>query len=207
MAHSSSLMTDSIVRKDLESTKGTYDEQHCRYRNARYSDFHELFSSLKAQRNYSGASQYLDSMLVVSEPKDSCIINSRYGENEALFVRTASNYQQKIQNSRYLCSINAIGDALQTYYAADSIYRQHSLDSTLIKREAITSIFIFVTTDSAYIKTCEWMYLNGKLADSGAIIAVMEQKGIQPKATKRWKKLFEAAIKEQALKTDAHLKR
>jgi len=204
MARSSLLMNDSIVRKDLASTKETYNDQRCRYRTNKYSDFFDKFNSLKSQRRYNEASQYIDSMLVIANPDDFCIIQRRFNESDAVFVKTASIYQQKIQDSRYLGSINNTGDALQNYYTADSIYSHHQLDSNLVKREPIATIFIFVTADSAYIKACEWLYLHNKPEDSGAILALMKQKGVQPKSTKRWQKLFEAALKERALKNKAN---
>lgn len=199
LAHSSLLMNDSAVKSDLEQTKLTLDRQWCISKTKKYSDLFENFTLLKQQRLYGAASQNIDSILVMLKIEDNCILKDRLNSEDILFVKMASAYQQNIQDARYLGTIDKMDEALQKYYEADSIYRFHPLDSNLIKRESLSSIFIFVTSGSSFIKVCEWLYAHGKFEDSEVILSQMKQKGVPDKTIKYWQKSFEKATQKRML--------
>ncbi len=201
MTQSSSMTNDSVVQKDLARTKEILNNQRCTYKLNKYQELYDIFKSLKDQRVWTRASQLIDSINTIAEDSNGlCIIANKLNDSDVKFVRAAADYQRKIQDSRYLSSINNTNEALRKYYEADSVYNACNLDSNLVKREFITSIFIFVTSDSAYIKACEWLYGHNKYEDSKPILTLMKQRGIDPKSTRRWQKTFDKAIKESTLK-------
>ena len=119
MAQSSSMTNDSVVQKDLARTKEILNNQRCTYKLNKYQELYDIFKSLKDQRVWARASQLIDSINTIAEDSNElCIIANKLNNSDVKFVRAAADYQRKIQDSRYLSSINNTNEALRKYYEA-----------------------------------------------------------------------------------------
>lgn len=197
------LVNDSSITQIINSTKDLYFKQQCIYLQNNYQNYFTIYQTFFKQKRYSESLQYLDSMNLIYASKNSCIIKNELTEKELNFVKIASQYQQKIQDARYLISIHKTDEALNSYFSAKELYTTNNIDSNYLVHELITSILIFAPTNETYFEVCNWLYQSKLYTEALPVIQLMTQKGIDQKQTRKWKKIFNNAIAKNKKKIDS----
>lgn len=197
------MANDTSITQIVMSTKELFYKQQCLYLQNNYQNYFTIYQTFFKQKRYSESLQYLDSMNLIYASKNSCNIENKLTEKELNFVKIASQYQQKIQDARYLISIHKTDEALSSYFSANALYTANNIDSNYLVHELITSILIFAPTNETYFEVCNWLYQSILYSEALPVIQLMSQKGIDQKQTRKWKKIFNSAIAKNKKKTDS----